>query len=78
MKITPMALPEVLLITPARHGDERGWFSETFRQSALEEAGERGRKLVEERFTWERIVDQHIGLFSWLSGRGPRPHHVAD
>lgn len=46
--------------------------------SALEEAGERGRKLVEERFTWERIVDQHIGLFSWLSGRGPRPHHVAD
>jgi dTDP-4-dehydrorhamnose 3,5-epimerase len=39
MKITPLAIPEVLLITPARHGDERGWFSETFRQSALEEAG---------------------------------------
>ncbi len=39
--------------------------------SALEETGERGRRLVEERFTWERIVDQHIGLFTWLSGRGP-------
>ena len=39
MKITPLAIPEVLLITPARHGDERGWFSETFRQSALDEAG---------------------------------------
>jgi poly(glycerol-phosphate) alpha-glucosyltransferase len=40
-------------------------------------AGERGRALVEERFTWARIVDQHIGLFAWLSGRAPRPHHVA-
>lgn len=46
--------------------------------SSLEETGERGRKLVEERFTWERIVDQHIALFTWLSGRGPRPRHVAD
>jgi hypothetical protein len=35
MKVTPTTIPEVLLITPARHGDERGWFSETFRQSAL-------------------------------------------
>ena len=46
--------------------------------SALAEAGEKGRKLVEERFNWERIVDQHIGLFTWLSGRGPRPGHVAN
>lgn len=45
--------------------------------SALVRTGERGRRLVEERFTWERIVDQHIGLFSWLAGRGPRPHHIA-
>ena len=45
--------------------------------SALAETGDRGRRLVEERFTWERIVDQHIGLFAWLSGRGPRPHHIS-
>lgn len=45
--------------------------------ATLIESGQRGRRLVEERFTWERIVDQQIGLFSWLSGRGPRPHHVA-
>ena len=45
--------------------------------SALIEAGERGRRLVEERFTWHRIVDQHIGLFTWLAGRGPRPHHIS-
>lgn len=28
--ITPLALPEVLLITPKRHGDARGWFAETW------------------------------------------------
>ena len=48
MKITPMAIPDVLLITPARHGDERGWFSETFRQSALEEAGFTGGSFVQD------------------------------
>lgn len=48
MKITPTAIPEVLLITPARHGDERGWFSETFRQSALKEAGFAGGVFVQD------------------------------
>jgi dTDP-4-dehydrorhamnose 3,5-epimerase len=48
MKIAPMAIPEVLLITPARHGDERGWFSETFRQSALDEAGFAGGAFVQD------------------------------
>jgi dTDP-4-dehydrorhamnose 3,5-epimerase len=48
MKITPMAIPEVLFITPTRHGDERGWFSETFRQSALEEAGFKGGGFVQD------------------------------
>ncbi len=43
-----MAIPEVLLITPARHGDERGWFSETFRQSALDEAGFTGGAFVQD------------------------------
>ncbi|MFT4254524.1 MAG: dTDP-4-dehydrorhamnose 3,5-epimerase [Caulobacter sp.] len=48
MKITPTAIPEVLLITPARHGDERGWFSETFRRSALDEAGFSGGAFVQD------------------------------
>ncbi len=43
-----MAIPEVLFITPTRHGDERGWFSETFRQSALEEAGFTGGVFVQD------------------------------
>jgi dTDP-4-dehydrorhamnose 3,5-epimerase len=48
MKIKPLEIPEVLLITPQRHGDERGWFSETFRQSALEEAGFTGGAFVQD------------------------------
>ena len=37
--ITPLALPEVLLITPKRHGDARGWFMETWSRRAFAEAG---------------------------------------
>jgi dTDP-4-dehydrorhamnose 3,5-epimerase len=33
--ITPLAIPEVLLITPKRHGDARGWFAETWSTKAL-------------------------------------------
>lgn len=38
-KITPLALPDVLLITPRRHGDARGWFAETWSRRAFEAAG---------------------------------------
>ncbi|MDO8380112.1 dTDP-4-dehydrorhamnose 3,5-epimerase [Phenylobacterium sp.] len=37
--ITPLALPEVLLITPRRHGDARGWFVETWSRRAFADAG---------------------------------------
>jgi len=37
--ITPLALADVLLITPKRHGDARGWFAETWSQKALAAAG---------------------------------------
>jgi dTDP-4-dehydrorhamnose 3,5-epimerase len=37
--ITPLAIPEVLLITPKRHGDARGWFAETWSRRSLAEAG---------------------------------------
>lgn len=33
--ITPLAIPDVLLITPKRHGDARGWFAETWSHKAL-------------------------------------------
>ena len=37
--ITPLAIPEVLLITPRRHGDARGWFSETWSRKTFSELG---------------------------------------
>jgi len=39
MKITPTALPEVLLIEPRVFGDERGFFYESWNRRAFEEAG---------------------------------------
>jgi dTDP-4-dehydrorhamnose 3,5-epimerase len=37
--ITPLALAEVLLITPKRHGDARGWFAETWSRKAFSAHG---------------------------------------
>jgi dTDP-4-dehydrorhamnose 3,5-epimerase len=37
--ITPLELPDVLLITPKRHGDARGWFAETWSQKVFADAG---------------------------------------
>ncbi len=39
MKCISMAIPEVKLITPVRHGDHRGFFSEIYNKRALGEAG---------------------------------------
>jgi dTDP-4-dehydrorhamnose 3,5-epimerase len=36
---TPLAIPDVLLITPKRHGDARGWFSETWSRKTLAAQG---------------------------------------
>ena len=32
MKFTPQAIPDIILVEPNLHGDERGYFVETFRQ----------------------------------------------
>lgn len=37
--ITSLAIPEVLLITPKRHGDARGWFTETWSRQTLSKQG---------------------------------------
>jgi dTDP-4-dehydrorhamnose 3,5-epimerase len=38
MKVTPLALPEVLLIEPRVFSDDRGWFTETFNARSFAEA----------------------------------------
>lgn len=39
MEIEPTAIADVLIIRPRKHGDHRGFFSETFRASALKAVG---------------------------------------
>ncbi|MDB6181165.1 dTDP-4-dehydrorhamnose 3,5-epimerase [Paracoccus fistulariae] len=39
MKIEALKLPGVLLLTPARHGDARGFFSESWNRKTLRETG---------------------------------------
>ncbi|MDE8347186.1 MAG: dTDP-4-dehydrorhamnose 3,5-epimerase [Acidocella sp.] len=39
MRITPLAIPEVLLITPRKFGDDRGFFSETWNATKLKAEG---------------------------------------
>ena len=43
MKFLPQAIPDVILIEPILHGDDRGYFAETFRQDLLNDAI--GRKI---------------------------------
>ena len=38
MKLIPQSIPDVLLIEPIVHRDERGYFVETFRQDMLDQA----------------------------------------
>ncbi len=38
MKVTPTAIPDVLLIEPKVFGDDRGFFFESFNQKVFEEA----------------------------------------
>ena len=38
MKFTPQSIEDVILIEPTIHGDNRGYFLETFRQDLFEEA----------------------------------------
>jgi dTDP-4-dehydrorhamnose 3,5-epimerase len=38
LKFTPQLIPDVLLIEPTIHGDDRGYFMESFRQDLFEEA----------------------------------------
>jgi dTDP-4-dehydrorhamnose 3,5-epimerase len=39
MRIEPLAIPDVLLITPAKFGDSRGFFSETWNAAKLRAQG---------------------------------------
>lgn len=48
MKITPTAIPDVLIIEPKVFGDERGFFMESFNQKAFDEAVGRHAEFVQD------------------------------
>jgi hypothetical protein len=38
--------------------------------------GERGRRLVERRFSWTEVAPRFLAVYAWLAGAGPRPAWV--
>ena len=48
MKVTPLSIPDVLLIEPQVFGDDRGFFYESFNQNKFEEAIKRKINFVQD------------------------------
>jgi glycosyltransferase involved in cell wall biosynthesis len=47
-------------------------------RDALRAMGERGRRLVLERYSWDAIISQHVELYRWLDRKAPKPAFVVD
>ena len=60
MKVTPLEIPEVLLIEPQVFGDERGYFVETYHAERYAGAG------VGERFVQDNMSRSHRGTLRGL------------
>jgi dTDP-4-dehydrorhamnose 3,5-epimerase len=61
----PLAIPDVIRITPALHGDHRGFFTETYRASAFEEAG------IREAFLQDNHARSTHGVLRGLHYQAP-------
>jgi dTDP-4-dehydrorhamnose 3,5-epimerase len=61
MKLQRLAIPEVLLITPRRFADERGFFSETYSRRALEDLG-LAAIFVQDNLSMSRLAGTVRGL----------------
>ena len=51
MQVTPLAIPDVLLIEPKVFGDERGFFFESFNAKAFEQATGLKRDFVQDNYS---------------------------
>jgi dTDP-4-dehydrorhamnose 3,5-epimerase len=60
--ITPLAIADVLLITPKRHGDARGWFSETWSRKALMAAAGVDTQFVQDNQAFNAVKGTLRGL----------------
>ncbi len=61
MNIEPLAIAEVLHITPARFADNRGWFSESWNQAKLKAQGF-DHQFVQDNHSYSRAVGTIRGL----------------
>jgi dTDP-4-dehydrorhamnose 3,5-epimerase len=61
MEIAATALPEVLILTPRRFGDTRGWFSEVYNRRVLAEHGI-GIDFVQDNHSYSAPVGTLRGL----------------
>jgi dTDP-4-dehydrorhamnose 3,5-epimerase len=68
IQITPLEIPDILLIEPKRYGDARGFFSETYSRSALAAAGF-DREFVQDNHS----LSQRRGVLRGLHFQAP-PH----
>ncbi|MBU3031180.1 dTDP-4-dehydrorhamnose 3,5-epimerase [Paracoccus marinaquae] len=62
MQIEHTALAGVLIVTPARHGDERGFFSESWNRRSLEAAGVNLPEFVQDNHSLSRQTGTLRGL----------------
>ena len=46
-------------------------------ETDLSAMGAKGRKLVEERFTWKKVAAQLAGVYEWMLGGGVPPDCVS-
>ncbi len=67
MLVTPTALPEVLLITPAVHGDERGFFFELWHKDRY------ASQSVPEVFVQDNLSLSRRGTLRGLHFQNPHP-----
>jgi dTDP-4-dehydrorhamnose 3,5-epimerase len=56
----PLSIPDVVLVRPIRHGDSRGFFSETYRRSAFSEAG------IDATFVQDNLARSGAGVLRGL------------
>ncbi len=62
MQIDPTALPGVLILTPRRFGDARGWLSESWNRRTLREAGLDLPDFVQDNHSLSRAAGTIRGL----------------
>lgn len=62
MQVEPTNLDGVFVLTPRRHGDERGFFSESWNRRTLEEAGLDLPEFVQDNHSFSTAINTLRGL----------------